>query len=184
MKLIILVILELSNLNMNKIFKQNLHFLNLSKKNIINVNNSKLKNVILKSNFLNISNKQFTVNYEDLEKKLEKFYESKEKERKEYLIKIMTNKEKNEADIFFKHLDQLDELELEYFKSKLEVECKKLNIDLFDDSPNLSKMADFIPMEIEGYNFSPNQNLLKNISPFFGQPKQVKAGNNFYYHSC
>lgn len=169
---------------MNKILKQNLLLTNNNKLYFLN-------KIIFKKiadfssnkafNFNKCSKRGFSVDYAELEKKLDKFYENHHKDRVEYLKTILTDKEKKDVEVILRHIDNLDETEKDYFKVKLESEMKKqLDSDIFQSSYTLSNLDMFKQIEIDGVKYGFGQNLVKNIAPFYGTGIAAAAPSNIH----
>jgi len=161
---------------MNKIIPQSLNLAKNQKSLFVNclsinlVNNSKLAGF----NILNTQKKHFSIDYAEMEKKLNAFYEAKEKAKLEYLRSILSEKEKREAEIISEHIDKLDEDEKDYFKVKLESEMRKLfDAEIMKSQYTISNMNLFEQIELDGKKFGFGDNLKKNILPFYGQTGKV-----------
>jgi len=164
---------------MNKILTKTFNLTNIRKYSFFKraiINNHKVSDVN-NSNINKIQKRNFnSVDYSDIEKKLDKFYEMQEKSKIEYLKSVMTENEKREAELIFKHLEGLDELEKDYFKVKLESEMKKIfEFDLLKKDYTFSNYNMYAPIEVEGIKFAFGDNLQKNIAPFYGQSNIVSA---------
>jgi hypothetical protein len=165
------------NTNITKIIKLNL----FNNSNFITNNNHKNKN---HNNLLSSipSKKLFsiTIDYSDMEKKLEKYYETINKENIEKLKTLLSEKEKKEADLVFNHLIKLSQDEKDYFKAKLDSEYRKLNKDIYEPDYTLSNLHEYNPIEIDGKTFGFTQNVSQKISSFYGQAassSNVAVGN-------
>lgn len=168
---------------MNKITSKTLNFAKNQKTNFLTriaintQNTSKLYGLCI----LNIQKKHFSVDYADMEKKLNTFYEMQEKAKLEYLKQIMSDKEKREAELLFEQIYKLDEVEKDYFNVKLESEMRKLfNIEIMKNHYTISNVNSFNPIEIEGNKFGFGDNLQKNIAPFYGLASKPVAAGKFF----
>lgn len=165
---------------MNKILHKSFNSTKIQKNSFINriITNTEKALKFQASTLINTQKKHFSVDYTEMEKKLNAFYESQEKAKLEYLKSIMTEKEKREAEIIFDHIEKLDETERDYFNVKLESEMKKLfDVEIMKNQYTISNLNMFNPIEIDGNKFGFGDNLQKNIAPFYGQAvKAVVAG--------
>ena len=151
---------------MNKIFSSSKNiFINSLNKNFSAFTNTKNNN----SGFLQQTKKTFSVDYLDMEKKLEKYYETTNKEIIEKLKSSLTEKQKKEADLIYNHMINLAEEEKDYLKAKLEFEYKKINMNILEDQYTLSNSNEFNPIEIDGNSFGFNENITEKLSSFYGQ---------------
>jgi hypothetical protein len=171
---------------MNKTLGKSLNMIKLNKSNffqklVISSSNNKIRNSNLY--FINkFSKKQFSIDYADIEKKLDKFYEMQEKSKLEYIKSVMTEKEKRDAEVLFQHLENLDELEKDYFNVKLENEMRmQFDLDILKNQYKISNLDMFNPIEIDGNKFGFGNNLTKNISPFYGASTKTQVAGIFNY---
>lgn len=161
---------------MNKIWPKSLNLVKIKKNSFVNrliINTERTSN-LTGFNIVNTQKKHFSVDYAEMEKKLNAFYELQEKAKLEYLKSIMTEKEKREAEIIFDHLDKLDETERDYFNVKLESEMKKVfDIEIMKNQYTISNFNMFNPIEIDGNKFGFGDKLQKNSAPFYAQTGKV-----------
>ena len=170
---------------MNKIIPKTLNLATkIQKQNFLTrlIINTENTSKLLALNIHNNQRKHFSIDYAEIEKKLNTFYEIQEKAKLEYLKSIMIEKEKREAELIFDHLDKLDETEKDYFNVKLESEMRKaFNVEILKDQYTISNLNMFSPIEIDGNKFGFGDNLQKNIAPFYGQAsKEVVASIKFF----
>ncbi len=156
---------------MNKIIAKSLNISRIKKNSFLNriiITTEKTPNS-LGFHMLKFQKKLFSVDFPEMEKKLNAFYESQEKAKIEYLRSIMSEKEKRETETIFDHIEKLDETERDYFNVKLESEMKKLfDVQIMKNQYTISNLNMFNPIEIDGNKFGFGDNLQKNVAPFYG----------------
>lgn len=170
---------------MNKIITKSLNLAKTKKSpftNRLSINAEKPSKLTAFS-IINSQKKHFSVDYAEMEKKLNAFYESQEKAKLEYLKSLLTEKERREAELIFDHIEKLDDNEKDYFKVKLESEMKKVfDIEIMKNHYTLSNLNMFNPIEVDGNKFGFGDQLQKNAAPFYGQiGKAVVAGKKILY---